>query len=185
MRIPSGTGPAHVLVTPSPLAHPVIAKKDMTFLSPFRRAALDSPRARLLVISVASLYFELLLIRWLPTQIRVLAYFNNVILISCILGLGLGALLGVRRPLRPSLVFLLLAALMMLAVLYHGLDVKLPLASGDYFLWNGLSRAAKGTMWQYVALFVFLATNTALMVPIGQVLGVEFDRLPPLRAYLL
>jgi SAM-dependent methyltransferase len=140
---------------------------------------------RLVIVSIASLYFELLLIRWLPTQIRVLAYFNNVILISCILGLGLGALLAQRRPVPPSLVFMLLGSLMSLAVLYHGLDVKLPLASGDYFLWNGLSRVAKGTIWQYVALFVFFAANTALMVPIGQVLGVEFDRLPPLRAYLL
>jgi hypothetical protein len=140
---------------------------------------------RLLLISIASLYFELLLIRWLPTQIRVLAYFNNIILISCILGLGLGALVSGRVPLKSSLVFLLLSGLMMLAVLYHGLDVKLPLTSGDYFLWNGLSRSAKGTVWQYVALFVFFATNTALMVPIGQVLGIEFDRLPPLRAYLI
>ncbi len=140
---------------------------------------------RLIVISIASLYFELLLIRWLPTQIRVLAYFNNVILISCILGLGMGALLARRQLVRPTLAPILLAALMGLAVMYHGLDVKLPLASGDYFLWNGLSRAAKGTAWQYVALFVFFAANTALMVPIGQILGVEFDQLPPLRAYLL
>src|SRR4029079_149612 len=42
-----------------------------------------------------------------------------------------------------------------------------------------------GTVWQYVALFVFFAVNTLLMVPIGQVLGVEFDRMAPLRAYLL
>src|SRR5262245_39809977 len=56
--------------------------------------AVRSPAMRLIIISTASLYFELLLIRWLPTQIRVLAYFNNVILISCILGLGLGALLS-------------------------------------------------------------------------------------------
>src|SRR4051812_6987733 len=111
----------------------------------------DSPRGRLWLVSTASLYFELLLIRWLPTQIRVLAYFNNVILISCILGLGIGSLRSERPFVQPGRVFLLLAGLVVLALLYHGLDVKLPLGSRDYFLWNGLSRGAKGTTWQYVA----------------------------------
>ena len=127
-----------------------------------QEGAIRSPSMRLVVISIASLYFELLLIRWLPTQIRVLAYFNNVILISCILGLGLGALLAGRRAVRPTLAPFCWLPSWLLAVMYHGLDVKLPLASGDYFLWNGLSRAAKGTMWQYVALFVFFAVNTVL-----------------------
>jgi SAM-dependent methyltransferase len=142
-----------------------------------------SPATRLLLVSIASLYFELMLIRWLPTQIRVLAYFNNVILISCILGLGLGALLKARPTFAHDRVFALLAGLMVLAFLYHGLDVKLPLSSSDYFLWNGLSRAVTGTVWQYVALFVFFAVNAALMLPIGQILGQAFDRLPALHAY--
>ncbi len=143
-----------------------------------------SPAMQLFVISIASLYIELMLIRWLPTQIRVLAYFNNVILISCILGLGLGAL-NTRKDVAPARVFLLLASLMILAFLYHGMDIKLPLGSADYFLWNGLSRTAKGTVWQYAALFVFFALNTALMFPIGQLLGRAFDQLPALRAYLV
>jgi len=138
----------------------------------------------LLLISIASLYFELMLIRWLPTQIRVLAYFNNVILISCILGLGLGAI-HPRGLIAPRRVFVLLAGLMVLAFLYHGLDIRLPLVSADYFLWNGLSRAARGTLWQYAALFLFFGVNTALMLPIGQVLGKAFDQLPPLQAYLI
>src|ERR1043165_8938965 len=87
-----------------------------------------SPGMHLLLISIASLYFELMLIRWLPTQIRVLAYFNNVILISCILGLGLGAI-HPRGLIAPRRVFVLLAGLMVLAFLYHGLDIRLPLVS--------------------------------------------------------
>jgi SAM-dependent methyltransferase len=142
-------------------------------------------RGRLLLISIVSLYLELMLIRWLPTQVRILAYFNNVILISCILGLGLGALMAPRRTPRALSPVLLLAALMVLALLYHGLGVRLPLANADYFLWNGLSRAATGTAWQYVALFLFFALNTALLVPVGQILGREFDAQPPLYAYLL
>lgn len=145
-----------------------------------------APRGvRLFLISIGSLYFELLMIRWLPTEIRILAYFSNVTLISCILGLGLGALVGRHRLFRPTAVFLLLALVMVMAYVYHGLQIPLPLASENHFVWNGLSRAAKGTIGQYAALFAFFAVNTAFFVPIGQILGEEFDRLPAIPAYLI
>lgn len=44
------------------------------------------------------LALELALIRWLPGQIRILAYFNNLILICAFLGMGLGVALGKRYP---------------------------------------------------------------------------------------
>ena len=40
---------------------------------------------------------ELALIRWLPTQVRIIAYFPNLILIGAFLGLGIGCLLSNRR----------------------------------------------------------------------------------------
>lgn len=46
----------------------------------------------LVLLSFAVLVQELALIRWLPAQVRVLAYFPNLILISAFLGLGLGCL---------------------------------------------------------------------------------------------
>ena len=143
------------------------------------------PGFRLLLISVASLYYELMLIRWLPTEVRILAYFSNVTLISCILGLGLGALMAWESRLRSSSVFALLAALLLLASVYNGLNITLPLADEGNFVWNGLSRAAKGTPLQYVALLAFFALNTAVFVPIGQMLGREFDAVPPVQAYLV
>ena len=52
---------------------------------------LASPAARrLLLISFLSQYVELALIRWVPMQVRLLAYFSNYILIAALLGLGLG-----------------------------------------------------------------------------------------------
>jgi SAM-dependent methyltransferase len=138
---------------------------------------------RLFLISFLSLYFELLLIRWLPTQIRILAYFNNVILISCILGMGLGVLLASRTRLFPSSFYWLLALVVGLAQLYHGGNIAIPLASEGNFIWNGLSRSAAGTPVQYVAMFLFFALNTALFIPIGQILGKEFDQMRPIPAY--
>src|SRR5580765_5810724 len=92
------------------------------------------PRFRLLLISVASLYYELMLIRWLSTEVRILAYFSNVTLISCILGLGLGALMAWETRLPSSSVFALLAALLLLASFYNGLNVALPLADEGHFV---------------------------------------------------
>lgn len=60
-----------------------------------RRAA-----AELVAASAIVLFQELTLIRWLPGQVRVLAYYPNLVLISAFLGLGLGCLRAGRRSLR-------------------------------------------------------------------------------------
>jgi hypothetical protein len=70
--------------------------------------------ARLLAASFVVLYQELTLIRWLGSQVRVLAYFPNVVLLSAFLGLGAGSLLA-RRPRSllawwPPLLLLVLGA---------------------------------------------------------------------------
>jgi len=44
----------------------------------------------LFFLSFASLYVEVLLIRWIGTEIRVFAYFQNLALIACFLGFGIG-----------------------------------------------------------------------------------------------
>ena len=44
----------------------------------------------LFLASFLALYFELVVIRYLSTEIRVFAYFKNLPLISSFLGLGLG-----------------------------------------------------------------------------------------------
>jgi spermine/spermidine synthase len=57
--------------------------------------------ARELVLASAVVLFqELALIRWLPGQVRVLAYYPNLVLLSAFLGLGLGCLRAGRRSLR-------------------------------------------------------------------------------------
>jgi SAM-dependent methyltransferase len=53
----------------------------------------------LVLISFAVLFQELTLIRWLGSQIRVLAYFPNVVLMSAFLGLGIGCLRSRGRSL--------------------------------------------------------------------------------------
>ena len=74
---------------------------------PLRRVGVE-----LFTISFVVLFQELTLIRWLPGQIRVLAYFPNLILLSAFLGLGLGCLRSAKR----SLLWLWPASLLVLAV---------------------------------------------------------------------
>jgi SAM-dependent methyltransferase len=54
---------------------------------------------RLALISLFGLFFELLMIRWISSEITIFAYFKNFVLIACYLGFGLGCYLS-RRPIN-------------------------------------------------------------------------------------
>src|SRR5438874_4050437 len=47
--------------------------------------------------SLLALFFELLMIRWISSEVRIFAYFKNFVLIACFLGFGLGCYLSRRR----------------------------------------------------------------------------------------
>ncbi|HKT70413.1 MAG TPA: methyltransferase domain-containing protein, partial [Terriglobales bacterium] len=51
----------------------------------------------LVLVSLLSLFLELLMIRWISSEIRIFAYFKNFVLIACFLGFGLGCYLSRRR----------------------------------------------------------------------------------------
>ena len=51
----------------------------------------------LFCLSFLALFLELMLIRWAPAVVRLIAYYANLILISSFLGLGVGAIVGKRR----------------------------------------------------------------------------------------
>ncbi len=72
---------------------------------------------QLLIISVLGLFLELLMIRWISSEITIFAYFKNFVLIACFLGFGLGAYLC-RQPIN------MLSTLAPLV--YFALLIKLP-----------------------------------------------------------
>ena len=55
------------------------------------------PALHLFLLSFIALFLELTLIRWVPSIIRLVAYYSNLLLISSFLGLGLGAMLAHYR----------------------------------------------------------------------------------------
>ena len=52
---------------------------------------------KLALVSVLGLFLELLMIRWVSSEVRIFAYFKNFVLIACFLGFGLGCYLVRRR----------------------------------------------------------------------------------------
>ena len=75
------------------------------------------------LVSVFSLYLELLLIRWVSSEIRIFAYFKSLVLIACFLGFGLGCYLT-RSKIRALYTIVPVLALVLLVELpwYPQLD---------------------------------------------------------------
>ena len=56
----------------------------------FERLVLAQSTLTLFGVSVLGLFLELMLIRWIGTEIRIFAYLQNTVLVVCFLGLGMG-----------------------------------------------------------------------------------------------
>ena len=131
----------------------------------------SNPRVRLFVASFLLLYFELVMIRWIPGHVRVLAYFTNFVLIACFFGMGLGLMLSrLKRDLSPFLV--------------GGIALLVVLATAFKSLWVGGDAIAifleyEGQAKNYIALApvlaVFYMGIAVAFVPFGQVIGRAFQ----------
>ncbi|HEY7327414.1 MAG TPA: hypothetical protein VH592_07240 [Gemmataceae bacterium] len=136
-----------------------------------------------------SLFLELAVIRWQSTVFEVFAFYKNLGLLACFLGLGLGYALA-ACPQLPLLLSAPLLAWQMLVLLIsrygpEGWSAKLlqymPVSEE---LHMGL-HAARNFRYAAVLLLlavVFLLTALA-MVPVGQLCGCLLERRPRLRAY--
>src|SRR2546422_482024 len=86
-----------------------------------------APAASLVLASATVLFQELALIRWLPSQVRVLAYSPNLVLLSAFLGLGLGCLRAGRRSRLwswPAALLLTVATMLLLGRVAFTQDSK-------------------------------------------------------------
>lgn len=149
----------------------------------------------LLLVSFTSLYLEVVLIRWISTEVGVFAFFQNLALIACFLGFGLGCYRAFRKK-RFLFDFSALAILILV--------VELPLASWQRFIAsisNSLALSPDAALWgltwrlghegglllfgaSLAAVTVFLILLAATMIPLGQWVGFYLDRAPnPVTAY--
>ena len=132
------------------------------------------------------LALELALIRWTSTQVRIFAYFNNLVLICAFLGMGLGVALGRRYPGLVHWTLPVLFALSIPLAFSESLGlVEMPFPDRTVFLWGG--DRLVGTLSQYfwtLAIFIFLISLIILVfLCAGAAVGELFGRIPTLRAY--
>lgn len=145
-----------------------------------RRAALS-----LFLISFLSLFGELVFIRYVPSNIYLLSYYKNAVLIAVFLGLGAGFLTSNGR--RSYIEYIPLATLLIIcAVIYFNdyLRIDLDYASKDESIWPEFwaNTRARG-----VPLFGVLAVSYLVIalyfVPIGQEVMRMMRPFRPLKAY--
>lgn len=139
-----------------------------------------SPRRlkwELFALSFTALFLELIVIRWVPSVVRLVAYYANLMLLSSFLGLGLGAL-AVRQRWRlfPWFPVLLAADVVVLLVCRYA-DVGF--SSSEVRFYHGSDR----TLLNAALLLLVFAANALLFVPLGQRMGELFNALPRLSAY--
>ncbi len=154
----------------------------MTWATPERRLRLTW---ELVLISFLALFAELMVIRWLASEVRVFAYFKNLPLMAAFLGLGLGCARW-RSSWRVFPWFPVLFVFLCLVPAYaERLDlVRLRFPDTSVFLWSTdaalpLLQGAKFVGIILVIFFLVVAAFTAL----GEKIGELFDAFPPLTAY--
>jgi hypothetical protein len=143
--------------------------------------------AKLFLASFAALYFELLIIRYLATEIRAFAYLKNLPLMASFLGIGVGMLMD--KPLsRLQRVFPFIVAALFLVIRYaRPLHLThIVLGTADYPIWGDppptLSPAIL-VMVYLVTIIGALALIVALFTILGSLVGQNLKELVPLRGY--
>src|SRR6266700_7055152 len=128
--------------------------------------------------SLLALFFELLMIRWISSEIRVFAYFKNFVLIACFLGFGLGCYLS-RRKINLLLMLLPISALAILVQLpwlpLRAVIKQLPsfiAASASMQIWDAPVGLALPALLVAAAVIVPIFGLVAFFfVPMGQLVG--------------
>lgn len=143
-----------------------------------------NPYFRLALASFAGLFLEMLMIRWISSEISIFAYFKNFMLVATFLGFGLGCYLCRQRInfivlLAPLAIFTAMLALPnnpfreMFAVLPELIG-----SSSEVHFWGVPAHPAS---WSQVFLALFtvvplFALVAATFIPVGQMVGSYLEK---------
>ncbi|MBX9692397.1 MAG: hypothetical protein K2Z81_08440 [Cyanobacteria bacterium] len=148
------------------------------------------PKVELLTLSILLLFCELVIIRWLSTEIRIFAYFKNLPLLAVFLGSGLGFVWSNQKHdwYKWSAFGLLVLAGLLTVAFKLGLSYLTFVGPDQFMLWGlhpdpsivfSLQQSVKGLV---IMVGVFLLTSS-IFVGLGQRMGRLFSELKPLPAY--
>src|SRR5438552_1019734 len=140
---------------------------------------ITNPRVRIFLLSFAMLFFELLCIRWIPSYVRFLSYFNNFVLLASFLGIGLG-MLTARRKRFWFPPFPLMVLLLAIIVMWNKFDLHI---SSTEVLYYGAGETQGATADNYAVLPIIFGLVTACFIPLSRSFGQLFTQITPLTAY--
>jgi len=141
---------------------------------------------QLILISLLSLFVEMLMIRWVSSEIRIFAYFKNFVLVACFLGFGLGCYLCRRKVQLMAMT----APLLLLTIILKApiSPLRSTMAALPQLLGSGVEVHVWGvpampTSWGgmlvalsfVVPLFAVIATA---FIPFGQLVGWYLENAP-------
>src|SRR6266852_784420 len=136
-------------------------------------------RARIFLVSFTMLFFELLCIRWIPSYVRYLSYFNNFILLASFLGIGL-RMLAARRQRFWFPPFPLLLLLLTIVVAVNRFDLRI---NSTDVLYYGAGEAQSAQAENFIVLPIIFGMVTICFIPLGRSFGRLFTEVKPLTAY--
>src|SRR6266571_96614 len=149
------------------------------FADTSKRLFVTDPRVRIFLLSFAMLFFELLCIRWIPSYVRYLSYFNNFILLASFLGIGLG-MLAARRQRFWFPPFPLLLLLLTIVVALNRFDLRI---NSTQVLYYGAGEAQSAQAENFIVLPIIFGMVTICFIPLGRSFGRLFTEVKPLTAY--
>ncbi|HEY4387478.1 MAG TPA: hypothetical protein VGN34_23735 [Ktedonobacteraceae bacterium] len=161
-----------------------VASSRAHFWSWEHTAASDLPfitnaRMRIFLVSFAMLFFELLCIRWIPSYVRYLSYFNNFLLMASFLGIGLG-MLTARRQRFWYPPFPLMVLLLVIIVALNRFDLRI---NSTDVLYYGAGEAQSAHTENFIVLPLIFGLVVACFVPLSRTFGQLFTLVSPLTAY--
>jgi spermidine synthase len=138
----------------------------------------------LALVSILSLFLEMMMIRWIASEIRVFAYFKNLVLVACFLGFGLGCYLCRRRVQLAAM----LAPLLVLSIVLktpisplRQILAALPQMLGggtEVRIWGvpSLPTSWPGTLLALAVMVPLFAVIAMTFVPVGQLVGAYLEK---------
>jgi SAM-dependent methyltransferase len=191
-----GAALAFLAIVAGIFARQIVGVSDANEAKPahIEKSLISQPYLRMFLISFATMFIEVMLIRYCSSQIRVFSFYKNIPLIGCFLGFGLGCCLGNGRSRH---VFLLLLWLIPFTTLLANgpqlagrfLGMHAALSSSEHILGDvGITAQtwlqaliSQGFMALFcVAAFVCI---TLLFFLLGRLLGDAFEKVSRLPGY--
>src|SRR5271157_1828393 len=142
----------------------------------------DAPEDRsrmkweMFALSFTALFLEMMVIRWVPSVVHLVAYYANLMLLSSFLGLGAGAMAGGRKWSLFGWFPVFLACDIGMLLLDRNAVIGTSAGEARFF-------ALSPSLLQAFVLVRIFGMNALLFVPLGQRMGVLFNSLPRLPAY--